>query len=360
METYKFNIDDCFEKIDIKDNEELNILFYRINYDLEYPYYIFLLLLQKDICDLLKIKNTSDNEEYIIRYLEYTNINILIKIKGYKRYNNKVFCFIEYDNNINILNYENNIKYTECILHEIVNIKEVYNTYKITEEIYDFFINNIDCFKIIDINTNFSINSPLSIYYGTKRKYLNDLLLLGKEDYMDNTNYYFFDYATALNNSIYNIKKNENYVKIKINISNKEKIKIIKKNKNNIFYYKKGGLYLKKNDKKVLSLKKCKINEDSRLKIVEFNETEKYIYLKLERQDILNSSYCNTFDVYEYYNDTSNRIILKYCFFDNNYKYHIKDEDSKNEDKHILLDGGRIILKTDNYEDLSFITYLNI
>ena len=359
--------------IDIKnlfiDNNTINtnFIFYKINTNLKYPYVTFLLN------NRLEFFNTiidSNNEDDIIQYLNNLNNNLYIFDVSNLKYffdihNSNLYVFCLYDKNIDVLNYEKNKGIHEVISYDIINNKYVYEL-NINDNCYDFFLRHNYLLYVKNHKENIKYPCPTTLYKGTKRNYLNNIVLLGENQFLFKKNYTYTDFNTAKDESSYLYIEDIDY---KLVIFNNIIIKNKIKKTNNII--KNNGIH--NNGKLIINFKNNLIRDNSEIKIIDINLNQNIVYLKVKNTDFNNSSLGDY--IYPFYDkiiDNKNRLILKYIIFIDN----LINENSINEIDHIkeYYDLEKIIcnsyfkntkkdnfiFKTTNLNDLYLSEYLNI
>lgn len=290
-------------------------IFYKIYENLNYPYVCFLLENKDNTINFFN--SNANNIENIKEFLEElntnnTSFNIYTKKIKYFFYikTNTLYVFCEYDKNLSIINYEKNSTFNELISYDIINNKSIYNL-NIHDHCVTFFNHNHYLLFVKNHDKNIKYPSPITIYKGTKYKYLNDIILFGEINYLFKKYYTYSDYNTSVSESLNTYIENVDY---KLVVLTDIEFKEVKNSK---YVIKKNNIY-NKNNKLIVKLKKSLFKENSEIKIIDSNKFLNTIHIKVKTSDIQDEKYGDY--IYPYYEkiiDTKERMILKYiCFID--------------------------------------------
>ena len=175
------NIDDIFHE-----NSSINfkIILYCIHESSMYPYVTFLLKEKENVLHFLESKISSKTE------LENVKQMIQESILPFKLVDSNIKCFIdiekkqayimyEYKPLNNVIDFERKHSMVQALSYEIVNIKKVYESH-IHEVCYDFFLRHNYILYVKDHHKSIRFPIPMPVFKGTKRKYVNDVILFGE------------------------------------------------------------------------------------------------------------------------------------------------------------------------------------
>ena len=351
----------------INDTINVNFIFYKINTNLRYPYVSF--LLNKNL-DFFNTVIDYSNQDYIYQYLNDISNNLYIINGNSLKYfldihTNKLYIFCLYDKNIEVVNFEDNKNIYELISFDIINNKFIYEK-EINDSCYDFYLRHNYLLYVKNHKENIKYPCPTTLYKGTKRNYLNNIILLGENKFLFKKNYTYTDFNTAKEESSYLYIEDIDYkLVIFNNIILKNKVKKI----NNTI--KKDGIY--NNGKLMIKLDNNIISEDSEIKILDINLNQNIIYLKVKNKDFNNTNLGDY--IYPFYDkiiDNKNSLVLKYIVFIDNLTNenrineidHIKEyydlETTKNNSYFKITKKDNFIFKTTNLNDFYLSEYLNI
>ena len=307
-------IDPNFLLINDNINIKINFVFYCVNNNLKYPYVSYLFEKNNDILNFFKTKinNIKEINNYLIEikntYNNYTFFN-----KNIKYYldvdNNELYLFCEFKKNTLILNYDKNESIYELNTYDIINYKGVYDI-KLSNDCLNFFMLHNYLLFVKNHTKNIKYPTPMSIYKGTKNRYINDIVLFGELKFLLKKNYTYSDYKTSVLESLNKYVENIDY-----NLVVFKNVDFVKNPKNMKYIIKEKGIYSKDN-KLLIKIKNDIINQNSEVKIIDYNIYLNTVHLKVKRNDILENSIGNY--IYPYYDtiiENSERIILKYVAF---------------------------------------------
>lgn len=360
----------------IEENETLNLayIFYCINDNSNYPYVSFILNnVNNELCfytnQISKTGNIQDNIENIQSgitnfILNYSQLKYFFDVET-----STVYVFCEYKKVSNIINFEQNEKIYQVISCDIVNYGEVYNV-KINSSCIKFFLRYNYLLYVKDHANEIKFPTPISVYKGTKRIYLNDILLFGNLRLLNSLDYTYTDFNEAINDSYKLYALNMDYVMIifyDVTFNTKSNFNICK-----II----DGTLISAQNKKLAKVENSIVKENSKLEILEINYEHKILHVKVKKENIILED--TNHKIYPYYEkiiENKNRILLKYIAFTDdlikkNDKKTIKDFSSYfdvDENKLQLIDNkyfhiknNSFTLKTNDMYDVSLFEYMNM
>ena len=120
----------------------------------------------------------------------YTKAKLnVLEVSGMFERDSQNFIFVKYEPSPEYYEIDHFKKQTtvEVVASDIINNNSIYGM-QFSKHIIDFFSNNSDAFSIYNPFSQSLYPVPVSAYYGTQTKYLNEVLLFGKEYHKSNDN----------------------------------------------------------------------------------------------------------------------------------------------------------------------------
>jgi len=162
-------------KLGINSNKPIEICLYQVVWHINTPFLLFLLNKQNDstLSFVEYINSGSYNPERlknnIIKYISTFFPVVNITYSGYYETIDKNVIILRYEDNYN---YNSNItteqnSYLWCTVYEIINVNKVYN-YNLNNSIHDFFNNNVEFIRIMNVDGNY-YETPIICYYKTRK-----------------------------------------------------------------------------------------------------------------------------------------------------------------------------------------------
>lgn len=177
---YRYLGDELMDARDISMQGDISLVFYSINDNIFKPYLIF--VFEKKDEQLIFPRITLDEIKttpQVNRIVEdnYSSIFKKIDFQGHYKYNNELFLFYNVDSIKSASKITASDLYYRLCLHEIVNLKESYNT-PVSSHANDFFVKNEGFCYLEDEEYNL-IETPTVAYTGSYYKKIAITAALG-------------------------------------------------------------------------------------------------------------------------------------------------------------------------------------
>ena len=365
------NIDDIFHE---HSNINFKFILYCIHETSMYPYVSFLLSKNEKILRFLESKMSSKSE------LESTKKTIQETISPFELVDTNIKCFIdiekkqayiilEYKPLSTIIDFESMSSMIQALSYEIVNFKRVYD-FHIDDYCYDFFLRHNYILYVKDHSNTLRFPIPLPVYKGTKRKYINDVILFGEMRMLNKAEYTYTDYEQALNESYKLHVLNMDYICLVLN-----DVKIM--TKKNVGQCEVKGEYILCQGKKIAKLSSSKqyMSDGSNVVVLHKDEKLNKIRLKVDKGNYIEGGHVLPF--YDNVIDDKNRIICKYITFSNDLLQHGEKEEPEkymsyfginqhesniNTNKSFIIKNKNhnFFLSTPDISDVSFVEFMTI
>lgn len=280
------------------------------------------------------------------------------ELKGSLIYEDHMYVFIEYlkSNKYNELNYFKKKTYIECSGYDVLNTKRC-ESYRFDDAVLKFFQVHSNIVKIQDSKTNLTYPLPTTIYYGTKTSNVNEIILLGKESFKQDTFIFsYYDYDMAKHNSNYEHVIDDSFFKIRLTYNSKQESTLIAyKNKTLQF---KNQLLIHQSpstgDKLVMKLKaSLPLLEESNVVITEVDVFSTSFVMRIKKKYAV-TEHSMFLTYFKSILNKNNSLIIRYTIFLDDYDFVSESDLSTNKStRYFTVVKNHLHVISDNIMDLS-------
>ena len=320
-----------YDSINIKSFDKMSIIFFTIKIIQNKPYTQFLFASPGGEDIYLSFESVNMNtltiekshiknmvESFSVKTSKYNVFDFIFK--GIFVFNDELYCLSEYNKKTKYfeLDYFKDNKFIECSAFDIINMKKC-EKYRIDKNITSLFINKPDIYRIQNIEYKYIYPVPITCYYGTKIKYINEIIFMGNESFrQESAATHCTDYELAKYNSRYYYELDENKIFINIQYP-KSKHESLSIHKGQSLTFQNGKLYRDKTE--VINIgKQYPILDNSHMKIENIDVLTQSCNISFNKKyAVRDSSLFNNF--YRRSLSSSNQVLIKYNVFIDEHKF---------------------------------------
>ena len=285
-----------------------------------------------------------------------TNGYNVIEISGTFEHNSQYFVFVRYEPLPEYfeMKHFSRKSMVEAVATDILNYNSVEGL-QFSKHVIDFFSTYPESFSILNENTKTVYALPVSAYYGTQTKYLNEVLLFGKEYHKSSNNMIqltSFEISKKQSMFAYELDNQHCIIKLAFKDSDIQQIHNLKRRK---LIYKDSYIYLK-SDETIRINVNLPLADMTNLKIYDIDTLKKEFTIRVSINDISNLESSMLLPHYDKTINKMNAKIIHYLLFLDDFSFSTEAQ----VDKTFHSFNGDIFYYTTDIEDLFVTSIKNV